>query len=52
LWKLSGEDVLKLLTPKLKRAYGRMKKGKKNADPRLGASLSMTEITTHGERII
>ena len=29
-----------------------MNKGKKNADPRLGASLSMSEITTYGERII
>jgi len=52
LWKLSGEDVLKLLTPKLKRAYDRMSNGSKNKDPRLGASLSMTEITTHGERLI
>lgn len=51
MYKLSGEQVLELLLPKLKRAYDRM--GTANlADPRLGATLSMTEIKNNGERLI
>lgn len=51
MYKLTGEKVLELLLPKLKRAYERM--GNVTlADPRLGASLSMTEIKNNGERLI
>lgn len=52
MYKLSGDDVLKLLTPKLKRAYKRMKNGSANKDPRLGATLSMSEIRGYGQRLM
>lgn len=53
LWKMSGEDVLKLLRPKLKRAYDNLKKSDMNkACPTLRAELCGQEITSHGERII
>ena len=52
LWKMSGKKVLELLTPKVERAYRRMKTGGKNKDPRLGATLCQMEIRTYGERLI
>lgn len=51
MYQLKGDDVLKLLLPKLKRAYDRMSNGQVNKDPRLGATLSMTEIRKHGKKV-
>jgi len=52
LWKLSGENVLEILLPKLRRAWNRMQAGSKNKDPRLGASICKSEIYAYGERLI
>lgn len=53
MYKLKGDDVLKLLLPKLKRAYDRMSNGQYGLkkDPRLGATLSMKEIRKHGKKV-
>jgi hypothetical protein len=48
-WKASGEDVLRILLPKLVRRYHSLSYRK---DPRLGANLSKTEIQKIGKRII
>ena len=48
-YKLSGKDVLDILLPKLKAKYPNISKKK---DPRLGASLSKSEILQYGEKII
>ena len=50
IWKLKYDDVLKVLLPKIKKSY---EKGKYSnpADPRIGVSLSATEIKKNGEKI-
>ena len=47
LWKTSGEKVLKTLLPKLKNKFY----GPKGKDPRLGASLSKSEIEQIAEKV-
>ena len=49
LWQLSCTDVLDALVPKLKRKY---KSAASKADPRLGATISKTEIHNKGIRLI
>jgi len=48
MWKATGKDVLKTLLPKLRRKF----EGPRGKDPRLGATLSATEISEIGTRII
>jgi hypothetical protein len=48
VWRMNGDNVYKLLLPKLKKKYLKENKGK---DPRLGASLSKKEIYEYAERI-
>jgi len=49
IWKISGEKVLRLLEPALKRSWLTRHKRK---DPRLGAVLTKTQIQDLGEKII
>ena len=49
LWKLDGMDVFNILLPKLDNKYPTILTKK---DPRLGASLTKTEIYEYGEKII
>jgi len=49
IWKISGEKVLKLLEPKLKRSWINRHNRK---DPRLGASLTEKQIQKHGTQVI
>ena len=48
IWKMSGEQVLQLLLPKLQKHYHSVNKRK---DPRLGASLNSREISSNGIRV-
>ena len=48
IWKLSGEDVLSILLPKLEKKYPKVLTMK---DPRLGASINQTEIKKYGIQI-
>jgi len=48
IWKLSGEDVLSILLPKLEKKYPKVLTMK---DPRLGASINQTEIKKYGIKI-
>ncbi len=48
LWKTSGEKVLNALLPKLKKKFH----GPKGKDPRLGATLSKSEIERIAEKVI
>jgi len=48
-WKLDGMDVFNILLPKLKKKYPNIYTKK---DPRLGSSLTQTEIYKYGEKII
>ena len=48
IYKMDGNKVLELLLPKLKKQYFNVNKGK---DPRLGASLSQTDIKNNGNLI-
>mgnify|MGYP001273850302 CR=1 FL=1 len=48
-WKLSGNTVLNILLPKIKKQYYKEKRGR---DPRIGVTLCKTEIYEYGERII
>ena len=48
VWKISGEKVLGLLLPKLEKKFNSKSQRK---DPRLGATLSCTEITANAEKI-
>lgn len=48
VWRLSGDDVLSILLPKLRTQYHSVATRK---DPRLGASLTKKEIITLGESI-
>ena len=45
---MDGDKVLELLLPKLKKQFEKENKGK---DPRLGASLSKTEIIKYSNKI-
>ena len=51
VWRLSGEDVLSILLPKLKKDWNRKINGN-HKDPRLSASLSKKEIYTIGTRVV
>ena len=51
MWRLSSDDVLKVLIPKLQRDHERYLT-KPRKDQRLSASVCMTEIHTHGTRLI
>ena len=53
-YKMSGEQVLKLLLPKLKKVFkmgGVKKNGETKADPRLAATLTSSEIRKYGTQI-
>ena len=50
VWKLSAEDVLTLIMPKIKKQYPKKQKGF-GKDPRIGVSIPMRDIITYGERI-
>jgi hypothetical protein len=51
IWKLTGDDVLMILLPKLKKDWARKINGN-HKDPRLSANLSKSEIYKYGTRII
>jgi hypothetical protein len=51
VWKLTGDDVLMILLPKLKKDWQRKIKGK-HKDPRLSGSLTKKEIHSYGTRIV
>jgi hypothetical protein len=51
VWKLTGNDVLMILLPKLKNDWGRKINGKYK-DPRLSASLTKKEIYQYGTKIV
>tara|TARA_R100000008_G_C3574625_1_gene164394 strand:- start:1176 stop:1667 length:492 start_codon:yes stop_codon:yes gene_type:complete len=48
-WSMSGEKVLQILLPKLKKAYPSVLKKK---DPRLSANVTWAEIQKHGKKVI
>ena len=48
-WKISGDQVLKLVLPKIRKAYAKTHTQK---DPRIGVSITNTEIKKYGERVI
>ena len=48
IWKLSGDDVLFILLPKLEKKYPKALTMK---DPRLGASINQTEIKKYGIKV-
>ena len=50
-WKLTGEKVLEILLPKIKRQYHKKKNGNAK-DPRIGVTVSQKEIKENGERIM
>lgn len=50
-WKLTGEKVLEILLPKIKRQYPKKKNGNAK-DPRIGVTVSQKEIKENGERIM
>ena len=51
IWKLTGDDVLMILLPKLKKDWERKIKGN-HADPRLSAKVCKTEIYKYGTKIL
>jgi len=51
VWKLSGNDVLMILLPKLKKDWNRKIKGN-HKDPRLSGSLTKTAIYKFGTQIV
>jgi len=51
VWKLSGDDVLMILLPKIKKDYLRKQSGN-HKDPRLSATLTKGEITSYGVRVV
>jgi len=51
VWKLSGDDVLMILVPKLKKDWERKINGK-HKDPRLSANLTRKEIYTYGIQVL
>jgi hypothetical protein len=50
-WKLTGEKVLEILLPKIKKQYPKKKNGNAK-DPRIGVTVSQKEIKENGVRII
>ena len=48
VWRLKGSKVLNILEPKFKNSWRRRNERK---DPRISASISMTEIKKYGEKI-
>lgn len=51
-WEMQGDQVLKLLLPKIVKKFNAAKSAKKQkADPRIAVTLSKTEITKFGTRI-
>tara|TARA_Y100000593_G_scaffold87561_1_gene168186 strand:+ start:1841 stop:2335 length:495 start_codon:yes stop_codon:yes gene_type:complete len=48
-WKMSGEDVYKTLSPKLKKQFPNVLKKK---DPRLSANITWAEIKKFGKKVI
>tara|TARA_B100000900_G_C19936512_1_gene455778 strand:- start:15 stop:170 length:156 start_codon:yes stop_codon:yes gene_type:complete len=50
MFRLDGEKVYEILAPKLKKDFDRKSKSTKK-DPRLSASLSMTNIKQNGQKI-
>jgi len=51
IWKLTGNDVLMILLPKLKKDWERKIKGN-HRDPRLSVNLCKTEIYKYGTQIV
>lgn len=51
VWKLSGDDVLMILLPKLKKDWERKINGK-HKDPRLSGNLTKKEIYQYGTQIV
>ena len=51
VWKLTGDDVLMILLPKLKKDWERKINGK-HKDPRLSATLTKKEIYLYGTQIL
>jgi len=51
VWKLTGDDVLMILLPKLKKDWERKIKGN-HKDPRLSVNLCKTEIYKYGTQIV
>lgn len=51
VWKMSGDDVLGILLPKLKKDWERKINGK-HKDPRLSATLTRKEIYTYGTQVL
>ena len=51
VWRLSGDDVLMILLPKLKKDWERKIHGK-HKDPRLSGSLTRKEIYQYGTQIV
>jgi hypothetical protein len=51
IWKLTGDDVLMILLPKLKRDWERKIKGN-HRDPRLSGNLGKTEIYQYGTQVL
>jgi hypothetical protein len=51
VWKLTGDDVLMILLPKLKKDWERKIQGK-HKDPRLSGNLTKKEIRQFGTRIV
>ena len=51
VWKLTGDDVLMILLPKLKKDWERKIHGK-HKDPRLSGSLTRKEIYQYGTQIV
>ena len=47
-WKINGQTVLKLLTPKLRKKFDTVLQKK---DPRLSADITWAEIKKHGEKV-
>tara|TARA_Y100000310_G_scaffold100094_1_gene97953 strand:- start:3372 stop:3902 length:531 start_codon:yes stop_codon:yes gene_type:complete len=47
-WKMPGEDVYRILLPKIKRSWATRFE---RADPRLSATMSWTEIRRHGKKV-
>ena len=51
VWVLDSDTVLSLLLPKAERQYATKRNGKAK-DPRIGVTLSASEIREHGRRLI
>ena len=51
IWKLTSDDVIMILLPKLKRDWERKINGN-HKDPRLSGSINKSEIYAHGTKIL